>query len=143
MAKTTKKTTRRARTRTRVERDSMGEMTVPAHVLYGATTQRAVLNFPVSGRPVPIEVIGAFAELKRACAQSNGELGIVRKPVARAIVASCDRLLDGLQADEVPLHLAKQRHTLRRETQAPLPSVEQTQGEPNFQVRQQPAHCGL
>ena len=80
----------------RVERDTMGEMNVPADALYGATTQRAVLNFPVSGRPVPIEVIGAFAELKRACAQSNGELGIVRKPVARAIVASCDHLLDGL-----------------------------------------------
>ncbi len=42
----------------------MGEMTVPAHVLYGASTQRAVLNFPVSGRPVPTQIIGAFALLK-------------------------------------------------------------------------------
>ena len=46
-----------AGSRTRLERDTMGEMSVPADALYGATTQRAVLNFPVSGRPVPIEVI--------------------------------------------------------------------------------------
>ena len=47
----------------RTERDSMGELTVPAHVMYGATTQRAVLNFPVSGQPVPREVIHAFATI--------------------------------------------------------------------------------
>ncbi|HCT44125.1 MAG TPA: aspartate ammonia-lyase, partial [Phycisphaerales bacterium] len=51
---------------TRIEKDSMGEMPVPADVLYGASTQRAVLNFPISGRPVPEPVIEAFAMLKRS-----------------------------------------------------------------------------
>ena len=74
----------------------MGEMPVPADALYGATTQRAVLNFPVSGRPVPGEVIAAFAELKRACAEVNGELGVVKRLVAKAVVAACDTLLGGL-----------------------------------------------
>ena len=59
---------------TRIEKDSMGEMTVPAHVLYGASTQRAVLNFPVSGRTVGPLVIHAFALLKKACAEANMEL---------------------------------------------------------------------
>ena len=67
----------RKRAKTRVERDSMGEMTVPSHVLYGATTQRAVLNFPVSGTPVPPAVIQAFGQLKRACAETNKELKLL------------------------------------------------------------------
>lgn len=45
---------------TRIEKDSMGEMPVPAEALYGASTQRAVLNFPVSGRPVPYPVVHAY-----------------------------------------------------------------------------------
>ena len=49
---------------TRTERDSMGEMEVPFDILHGASTQRAVLNFPISGRPVPASVIQAFAHLK-------------------------------------------------------------------------------
>ena len=60
--------------KTRIERDSMGEMSVPSTALYGASTQRAVLNFPVSGRPVPPSVIHAFGLLKRACAEANMEL---------------------------------------------------------------------
>ncbi len=66
----------------------MGEMTVPAHVLYGATTQRAVLNFPVSGRPVPPEVIRAFALLKRACAEVELRAEEARPEAAAA--SSCD-----------------------------------------------------
>ena len=57
----------------RIERDSMGEMSVPNDALYGASTQRAVLNFPISGRPVPPQVIHAFALLKIACAEVNLE----------------------------------------------------------------------
>ena len=49
----------------------MGEMPVPADVLYGASTQRAVLNFPVSGKPVPFPIIRAYAMLKAACARTN------------------------------------------------------------------------
>ena len=81
---------------TRNERDTMGEMPVPADALYGATTQRAVLNFPVSGRPVPLEVLLAFGELKRASAEVNGRLGVVPRPVSKLIVKACDDMIKGL-----------------------------------------------
>jgi fumarate hydratase class II len=81
---------------TRLEKDSMGEMTVPADVLYGASTQRAVLNFPVSGRPVPEDVIRAFAHLKAACAEANRHLGKLDKDRADAIERACREIDRGL-----------------------------------------------
>ena len=56
---------------TRIEKDSMGEMPVPADALYGASTARAVANFPIANRPLPPAVIHAFGHLKAACAQAN------------------------------------------------------------------------
>ncbi|MCW5765079.1 MAG: class II fumarate hydratase [Phycisphaeraceae bacterium] len=82
---------------TRVEKDTMGEMTVPADVLYGASTQRAVLNFPVSGRPVPFEVIRAYAVLKACCARVNNGLGRLDEGRTRAIVAACRQIEGGLE----------------------------------------------
>lgn len=82
--------------KTRIEKDSMGEMTVPAHVLYGATTQRAVLNFPVSHRPVPPQVIHAFALLKGACAEANAELKVLDQRRAKLISRACREISDGL-----------------------------------------------
>ena len=82
---------------TRVEKDSMGEMPVPVDVLYGASTQRAVLNFPISGRPVAVEVIRAFGLLKRAAARANESLGKLPKAKADAIDAACGEILDGLK----------------------------------------------
>ena len=81
---------------TRIEKDSMGEMTVPADVLYGASTQRAVLNFPVSGRPVPASIIRAFGLLKTAAAEANRKLGKLDDGRADAIVAACQQIIDGL-----------------------------------------------
>jgi fumarate hydratase class II len=78
--------------KTRIERDSMGEMTVPSHVLHGASTQRAVLNFPVSGRPVSPQVIHAFALLKKACAESNHDLKKLDQKRTRLIVKACDEI---------------------------------------------------
>jgi fumarate hydratase class II len=75
----------------------MGSMEVPADALYGATTQRAVLNFPVSGRPVPQAQIEAHILLKRAAAEANLELKEVGRAHADAIVAACDELLEGLR----------------------------------------------
>jgi len=80
----------------RVEKDTMGEMQVPEGVLYGASTQRAVLNFPVSGQPVPWGIIEAYATLKKACAQVNLGLGRLEKSRAAAIAAACDRIARGL-----------------------------------------------
>ena len=72
----------------------MGEMHVHHELLHGATTQRAVLNFPVSGRPLPPQVIASYLELKRACAQANLKLGELKRAKANDIVESCERLLE-------------------------------------------------
>ncbi|MEE8154900.1 MAG: class II fumarate hydratase, partial [Phycisphaerales bacterium] len=82
---------------TRVERDSMGEMKVPASVLFGASTQRAALNFPISGRAIPPKVIHAFGLLKRACAESNRELGKLDQRRTRLIVATCNEIIKDLE----------------------------------------------
>ncbi len=84
---------------TRTEKDTMGEMLVPAGVLYGASTQRAVLNFPVSGRPVPFDIISAYAELKSACATVNFKLKRLDKQRCDAIIAACKQITAGLPDD--------------------------------------------
>ncbi len=74
-----------ARIKYRVESDSMGKMKVPSDAYYGAQTARAVENFPVSGRTLPREFIRAMGLIKLAAAQTNAELGYLKKSVARAI----------------------------------------------------------
>jgi fumarate hydratase class II len=77
----------------RVERDSMGDMHVASHLLHGATTQRAVLNFPVSGRPVPPRLIHAYALLKKACAHVNVDLKKLDAKIGKSIVKACDDII--------------------------------------------------
>ena len=81
---------------TRIEKDSMGEMPVPASALYGASTQRAVLNFPISGRAVPEAVIRAYAVLKAACAAVNKDLGLLDDRRSSDIVNACALIEAGL-----------------------------------------------
>jgi fumarate hydratase, class II len=69
----------------RTERDSMGELQVPADALWGAQTQRAVQNFPVSGRPMPPGFVHALGLVKAAAAQVNADLGLLPKSRAAAI----------------------------------------------------------
>ncbi|WP_110665607.1 class II fumarate hydratase [Salinicola halophilus] len=90
-------------TQTRVERDSMGELEVPQDALYGAQTQRAVNNFPVSGQPLPAEFIAAVARIKRAAAQVNHELGLLDEARASAIVAAADEIIAGRHGDQFPV----------------------------------------
>ena len=71
-------------TRFRTERDSMGELKVPAKALYGAQTQRAVDNFPVSGLTMPREFIRALGLIKSAAAEANVKLGHLDKASAKA-----------------------------------------------------------
>ena len=66
----------------------MGEMAVPADALYGASTQRAVLNFPISGRPLPSGFLRALALIKLTAAETNAELGLLPTEVAAAIAAA-------------------------------------------------------
>ncbi len=74
----------------------MGEMEVPSDVLYGASTQRAVLNFPVSGRRVHDDVIRAFAMLKGSAASVNAGLGKLDQDRADAVMSACRQILHGL-----------------------------------------------
>jgi fumarate hydratase class II len=80
---------------TRSERDSMGEMQVPAHALYGASTQRAVLNFPISDLRYPRRFIKALGQVKLAAAQTNGELGLIDRAIADAVVEAAQEVVDG------------------------------------------------
>ena len=80
----------------RIEKDTMGEMTVPADALYGASTQRAVENFPISGKTVPFEVIRAYAAIKSACATANEELGHLDAGRAELIRDACAQIEHGL-----------------------------------------------
>jgi fumarate hydratase class II len=87
----------------RVEKDTMGEMKVPAAALYGAQTQRAVENFPVSGQPMPPELVHALGRIKRVAAAVNQELGLLPAPVAKAIQAAAGEVADGTWDAEFPI----------------------------------------
>lgn len=84
-----------SKTKYRVESDSMGKMKVPSDAYYGAQTARAVENFPVSGRTLPREFIRAMGLVKLAAAQTNAELGFLKKSTARAIAKAAQEVVDG------------------------------------------------
>lgn len=90
---------------TRIEKDTMGEMTVPADALYGASTQRAVENFPISGRPVPPEIVHAYGYLKAACARVNAELGRVNESRATSIVKAALEVAEGKHDHHFPVDI--------------------------------------
>jgi len=81
----------------------MGEMEVPADAYYGASTQRAVLNFPISGQPLPRRFIRALGLVKRAAAQTNRDLGLLPRRRARAIAAAAQEVIDGKLDDQFPI----------------------------------------
>ncbi len=87
----------------RTEKDSLGEVRVPAKALWGAQTQRAVDNFPVSGQPMPPAFIEAVVRVKRAAAIANHKLHLLDKKYSDAIVSACDSLLRGEHADQFPV----------------------------------------
>ena len=87
----------------RIEHDTMGEVRVPLHALYRAQTQRAVENFPISGRGLESAQIIALAHIKRAAALVNKELGIVDGPVADAIAAAANDIIDGKHHEHFPV----------------------------------------
>ncbi|MEK1841115.1 MAG: lyase family protein, partial [Pseudomonas sp.] len=80
---------------TRIERDSMGELQVPVDALYGAQTQRAVDNFPISGQPMPVQFIRALILAKAAAARANVELKQISESQGKAIVDAAQGLLEG------------------------------------------------
>jgi fumarate hydratase, class II len=92
-------------TETRIEKDSMGEMPVPADALYGASTARAVANFPIAHEPVPAAVIHAFGHLKAACAQANKDLGKLDAAIAVAIIDASNEVATGQHDTHFPVDI--------------------------------------
>ena len=87
----------------RVEKDSLGEMKVPAAALYGSQTQRAVENFPISGEPLPAEFIHALGLVKTAAARVNAALGLLDAKVASAIEQAAREVTAGRWDAEFPI----------------------------------------
>lgn len=90
---------------TRTERDSMGEMQVPAGALYGASTARAVENFPISGVPLPAALIHAYGRIKRAAAETNAELGLLEPAMAAKIAAAAAEIAAGKHDAHFPIDI--------------------------------------
>jgi len=89
-----------AANRTRTERDSMGPVQVPEDAYYGASTMRAVLNFPISGLRFPRRFIRALGLIKRSAAEVNAELGLLEPRLAEAIVRAAEEVAEGRLDDQ-------------------------------------------
>jgi fumarate hydratase class II len=87
----------------RVERDSLGEMRVPAEAYWGAQTQRAVENFPISGISFGRRFVRALGVVKKAAAQANRDLGLLDDDVADAVVEAADEVIAGDLDDQFPV----------------------------------------
>lgn len=87
----------------RTEKDSLGDVQVPADALYGAQTQRAVENFHISGIPLPGEFIASLGLIKAAAAQANAELGLLDQSMADAITTAATALSRGAHQDQFPV----------------------------------------
>ena len=89
----------------RIEKDSLGDVEVPAEALYGAQTQRAVNNFPISGQRFPRRFIQALGLVKQAAARTNRDLGLLDHEKADAIIQSALRVIDGETDDHFPIDI--------------------------------------
>jgi len=87
----------------RIEHDSMGEIRVPESARWGAQTQRAVENFPISGQPVEPALLVALAMIKGAAATVNAEMGTIGSDVATAIAEAADEVAAGRHFDQFPV----------------------------------------
>lgn len=90
---------------TRIETDSLGQVEVPQTARWGAQTQRAVDNFPISGRGLPDRFIQAVVRIKSCAARTNDELGLLPPEKATAIVGACNDLLAGHHSDQFPVDI--------------------------------------
>jgi len=90
-------------TEERIEKDSLGEMRVPAEALYGPQTQRAVENFPVSGQAMPPEFLHALGRVKQVCARVNSGLGLLEPALAAAIEQAAGEVADGRWDAQFPV----------------------------------------
>lgn len=89
----------------RIEKDSLGDVRVPENAYWGAQTQRAIENFPVSGIRFPEVFIRSLGLIKLACAKANRELGLLDKKRCDAIITSCSEVIDGKMSGQFPLDI--------------------------------------
>ena len=89
----------------RVEKDSMGELNVPIDASWGAQTQRAINNFPISGLTMPNEFIRALALIKSVSAHVNGKEGLINQEVATAIEKAAIQIFNGDLLDQFPVDI--------------------------------------
>ena len=89
----------------RIEKDSLGEMKVPSSALYGAQTQRAVENFPISNLRFARPFVAALGLIKRSAAETNAELGLVPDDVARNVIAAANEVIEGKHDDNFVLDI--------------------------------------
>src|SRR5580658_6325913 len=89
----------------RAERDSMGELKVPSDALWGAQTQRAVNNFPISGLTLPRSFIRALALIKQAAAAANVQLGLLDRSLGEAIARCAAEIAGGAHDAQFPIDI--------------------------------------
>jgi fumarate hydratase, class II len=89
----------------RIEKDSMGELKVPANALYAAQTQRAIDNFPISGLPMPPAFIKTVALIKQTAAKANVALGEMDKVIADAVIDAAQNIRDGQHQNQFPIDI--------------------------------------
>ena len=94
-----------AKSRYRIEKDSMGEVRVPASALYQAQTQRAVDNFPISGLRLPRDLIRSLGLIKKACAEVNQASGLLDSHRSKAIQQAADKVISGELDDQFPVDI--------------------------------------
>jgi len=108
----------------RTEKDSLGEVRVQAGALYGAQTQRAIENFPVSGIRFPRVFIRALGLIKAAAAEVNEELGLLDPKLSQAIKQAANEVADGKWDEQFPLDIFQtgsgNGSTNRRSISSPL-----------------------
>lgn len=123
----------------RIEHDTMGEVRVPANALYRAQTQRAVENFPISGDGLEPAHIHALAEVKKAAARANAELGVLDPALAEAIVRAADEVIAGQHDKHFPVDVYQtgsgtSSNMNMNEVLATLASSDELQVHPNDHV---------
>lgn len=89
----------------RIERDLLGECQIPDGAYWGIHTQRALTNFSLTGQIVPFELIKALVHVKKACCETNHDLGYIDSTVSSAICTACDEIISGKFQDQFPLDL--------------------------------------
>ena len=93
----------------RVERDSMGELPVPSDAYYGASTERAVRNFPISGQRLPRRLIGAIGLVKGAAVRVNADLGlfagVLNQDALQAVATACEEVAAGRFDADFPVDI--------------------------------------